>query len=394
MLFSRTTKFFVLSIFALVFALTASLRVAAAAEPVVNTILSNDHTHEFSPAPVISQPFPGDQLWVPLDDLHELLGLELKREGVCVRDVCVPLDAETRKALLTDYADQTWIDLLALAAKLNQPVAAELEERVWSFGEIPAVREAAWSHAEAPDFALPNREGKEVKLSDFRGKKVLLLTWASWCACSLDLAGWEKVYGELKDSNFEIVAVAQDTGGEEAAGKFYDRAKASYTTLIDKQHTVSSLYQMVNVPMGVWIDEKGRVVRPAEVAYSDKISAFGISVEGDRYVDGLRDWVAKGEKSVYAIPADKLAERLPKADANLGLADAHFKLAVYLHEHGKPALAQKHWEESQRLAPDDWNYHRQDWSFRKGEAMKRWIAKFRALDGKPYYAPLDLPEVK
>jgi hypothetical protein len=157
---------------------------------------------------------------------------------------------------------------------------------------------------------------------------------------------------------------------------------------------VSTLYQMVNVPMGVWVDERGRIVRPAEVAYSNKVSLFGVSVEGDRYVEGLRDWVAKGEKSVYAMTREKLAERLPKSDANLRLADAHFKLAVYLHEHDKTELAQKHWEEAQRLAPDDWNYHRQDWSFRKGEAMKRWMQKFRALDGKPYYEPLDLPEAK
>jgi len=151
---------------------------------------------------------------------------------------------------------------------------------------------------------------------------------------------------------------------------------------------------MVNVPTGVWIDEAGRMVRPPEVAYSNKLSMFGVTVEGDRYVDALRDWVEKGEKSEFALTPDQLAERLPKPDTNLSLADAHFKLAVYLHEQDKTELAQKHWEEAQRLAPDDWNYHRQDWSFRKGEAMKRWMQKFRALDGKDYYAPLDLPEVK
>jgi len=151
---------------------------------------------------------------------------------------------------------------------------------------------------------------------------------------------------------------------------------------------------MVNVPMGVWIDEDGRIVRPAEVAYSDKLSLFGVSVEGDKYVDGLRDWVAKGKDSVFAMTPAQIIAKASKPDANAGLADAHFKLAVYLHEHGKTELAQKHWEKAQHLAPDDWNFHRQDWSFRKGEAMKRWMQKFRALDGKPYYEPLDLPEVK
>ena len=62
--------------------------------------------------------------------------------------------------------------------------------------------------------------------------------------------------------------MAQDTGGEEAAGEFYDAASASYTTLIDVGHTVSSLYNMTNVPTGVWIDEEGQIVRINEGTYA------------------------------------------------------------------------------------------------------------------------------
>lgn len=59
----------------------------------------------------------------------------------------------------------------------------------------------------------------------------------------------------LKDRNFEIVAAAQDTGGEAAAGRWYDQAQATYTTLVETRHSVSSAYQFINVPMGVQIDE-------------------------------------------------------------------------------------------------------------------------------------------
>ena len=52
--------------------------------------------------------------------------------------------------------------------------------------------------------------------------------------------------------------MAQDTGGEAAAGKWYDAAKATYTTLVDPAHAVSSAFQFINVPTGVWIDERGR----------------------------------------------------------------------------------------------------------------------------------------
>ena len=100
----------------------------------------------------------------------------------------------------------------------------------------------------------------------------------------------------MKDKNFEIIAAAQDTGGEKAAGEWYDKAKATYTTLIDVQHSISSAYQFINVPMGIWIDESGKVVRPAEPAWTTnstlKIGQKSIITEGEAYLAGeLRDWV-------------------------------------------------------------------------------------------------------
>ena len=71
------------------------------------------------------------------------------------------------------------------------------------------------------------------------------------------------------------------------------------------QHTVSSTFQFINVPMGVWIDERGRVVRPAEPAWSTnsemKIGAKSIVTEGEKYVAALRDWVANVSDTFYII---------------------------------------------------------------------------------------------
>jgi hypothetical protein len=87
--------------------------------------------------------------------------------------------------------------------------------------------------------------------------------------------------------------------------------------------------------------------------------------------------------------------KLPKRGSNEMLADANFKLAVWFHLQGDSVRANKYWDEAQRLNPDSWNYHRQDWSFlEQGETMKNWLAKFRALGDKPYYRPLDLPEAE
>lgn len=333
-------------------------------------------------------------LWVAVDELTKINGLVLKPEGVCLGELCIPLNPKSTSELVIEHAGERYINLSGLARQLHQTVIADVDARVWSFGAIPPIEQARIQQASAPDFALSNREGKTVRLSDFRGQKVLLLTWASWCQCKQDLVGWQQVYEELKGKGFEIVAAAQDSDGEAAAGKSYDKAKATYTTLIDPEHTVSSLYQMINVPCGVWIDEEGKIVRPAEVAYSKDVSLLSIKVEGDKYVAALRDWVNQGDDSAFALPKAELQQRMAPKSETAALADANFKLAVYFHQLKDDARAEQYFAAAQKLQPDDWNYHRQQWSFTPSVAMKNWFEKFRELNGKDYYEPLDLQPVK
>jgi hypothetical protein len=145
--------------------------------------------------------------------------------------------------------------------------------------------------------------------------------------------------------------------------------------------------------MGIWVDEKGRVVRPAEPAWNTdqamKITADkSIVTEGRVYIDALRDWVRNGDRSQYALSDEEFARRVkPRSTAEME-ADASFKLAVWFHENGNDQLAAKYWEHAQNLNPDDWNYHRQQWSFDQ-DAGKKWMEKFQKLD-KPYYPPLEI----
>jgi hypothetical protein len=149
---------------------------------------------------------------------------------------------------------------------------------------------------------------------------------------------------------------------------------------------------MVNVPAGVWIDEQGRIVRPAEVAYSRGMSLMGQKLGDDRYAAGLKDWVRRGKESPWAMPRARLDKRLAVAARERRSADAHFKLGGHFQALGERALAKKHWAEAQRLAPENWNYHRQDWSFDGPMGGLKWLKKVQELKGKPYYKPIDLPQ--
>jgi hypothetical protein len=121
-----------------------------------------------------------DDLWVVPEDLTRINGFVLKGDALCLGDFCVPARQNADGSLLIVRSGQKWVSVTELARHIQQAFAVDADQNVWSFGEIPATRVQFLDSAVAPDFALPNRQGKLVRLSDFRGKKVLLVTWASW----------------------------------------------------------------------------------------------------------------------------------------------------------------------------------------------------------------------
>ena len=119
-----------------------------------------------------------DRLWIPLDDLERATGWTAKPQGLCRGEVCVPVPAAG--AGWIDRAGDR-LDFAAFAAHLGHAVARDAEHAVWSFG--PAADRAAASAAGpvvAPELRLPDLDGNLHALSDFRGKKILLYSWASW----------------------------------------------------------------------------------------------------------------------------------------------------------------------------------------------------------------------
>ena len=150
---------------------------------------------------------------------------------------------------------------------------------------------------------------------------------------------------------------------------------------------------MTNVPSGVWIDEKGIVVRPPETAYTAnqtlKVAGRSVTLEGDAYTAALRDWVRKGSESIYALSDDEYEKRVKPRSENEMQAEASFKLAVHFRETAQPELAGKHFQRAQQLNPESWNYHRQDWSFTPAEAGKKWLEKLNKQQHS-YYPKLEL----
>jgi hypothetical protein len=114
----------------------------------------------------------GGALWVRKGDLPRINGFEIKPQGACRADICIPIPRAMMRG------DQ--FNLTAFAQRVGQKFIADPAARIWSFGEIPVVQGAYVESRIAPDVVVPDRKGRPVRLSTFRGKKVLLVTWASW----------------------------------------------------------------------------------------------------------------------------------------------------------------------------------------------------------------------
>jgi hypothetical protein len=123
----------------------------------------------------------GDALWLTLPELTAVSGWELKPEGVCKEEICVPVPEARRDALLRgEPSAEALFNLTEFARLIEQPVAGDQPNSVWYFGPAGWEWRTRLSSREAPDFALSDLSGRQHRLSDLQGKKILLLFWASW----------------------------------------------------------------------------------------------------------------------------------------------------------------------------------------------------------------------
>jgi peroxiredoxin len=341
-----------------------------------------------------------ERLDVPPEELQRRTGWAIKPEGVCRGDVCVPLDAP--------------FDVRQLAQRLGMALVHDEQHEVWALG--PESGGHALASAELPDMVLHDRHGEEFALRSLRGKKAVMVTWASWCGCRSDLAGWRKLREELYPQGLEVVSVALDTGGSDAAGPWIDKARSTHPALIDEAHLFDELLGVVNVPSGVWVDEQGMIVRPPEPAFpwrprmpSDDLlaklpalaaeqlrEAQKIKIDPERYVAALRDWVEHGDQSRYALSPEEVVARSQARSDEHSRAAACFELAQHLQRAGHPADAVKWFKDAHRLAPDNWTYKRQAWSLADPlqgptEAYESdWLTDVRQVGPENYYPPLEL----
>ncbi len=192
---------------------------------------------------------------------------------------------------------------------------------------------------------------------------------------------WQALHEELEPLGLSVVTVALDFDPAKAR-PWIDAAAATHPSLIDSEHRVDELFGISNVPMAVWIDETGTLVRPAEGASIQVSPLRSMEVPADlpertrqvltemknfpdtaeAYRAAIVDWANRGADSPYALSPEEVVERSQPRSADHSRAAACFELGHHLHVHGDHDAAISWWKEAHTLFPENWTYKRQAWT--------------------------------
>lgn len=217
---------------------------------------------------------------------------------------------------------------------------------------------------------------------------------------------WQALQEELAGHGFVVIAVAMDSREGDPL-PWIEAARPTYPTLIDREHRLAELYGIVNVPQAVWIDEAGRIVRPAEPAGAyegfrqmnratrempEDVARLTAQAKAT-YLDAIRDWARNGARSPYAFTVEQARAHLPAVTEDTATAQALFRLAQLLLRRGQGEEAERWIREASRLHPDSWCIWRQGAGVTELglAAQPDFWKRVDALGAKRYYAPVDMP---
>ena len=142
--------------------------------------------------------------------------------------------------------------LLGSAAAAAEPDLGPLLD---ALGVLPVAKET-----EAPDFTLPDLAGHARRLAGFRGQVILMNFWATWCApCRAEMPAMERLYQQMKDDGFTIVAVNFGETAEQVK-PFVEELRLTFPILLDREGQASRLYRVFSLPTTFLLDRHGALV--------------------------------------------------------------------------------------------------------------------------------------
>ncbi len=151
----------------------------------------------------------------------------------------------------------------------------------------------------APDFALKDADGKTVRLSDYRGKVVLLDFWATWCGpCKVEIPWFMEFQRKHKDRGFEVLGVAMDEEGWDAVKPFVHHLGINYRVVLGNDDITASYGGVEALPTTFLIDRQGRIAAVH----------VGLAARSD-FENGINELLEDGGSGRVSVPAFAIRAR-------------------------------------------------------------------------------------
>ncbi len=195
------------------------------------------------------------------------------------------------------------------------------------------------------------------------------------------MPGWQALNLEIAQYGATVVTVALDINAEHAR-PWHELGQATHPSVVDTLHATNPLFGFTNIPMAVWINEDGVLVRPAEGASIERNPMRDMEIpeglpealdkmlhavkdipdDAEAYRAAIIDWAKNGASSPFALSADEVVERSQPRSDNEARATACFELGDYLRKTVSQDTAVSWWKEAHRLHPQNLTYKRQAWT--------------------------------
>jgi thiol-disulfide isomerase/thioredoxin len=127
---------------------------------------------------------------------------------------------------------------------------------------LPSNPPSGGSGQPAPQFSLPNLDGKQVNLKDFSNKVVIIDFWATWCGpCREEIPHLNKLYEDYRGKGLEIIGISMDTDEPESIKKFTKEFRMEYTVVIGNEGVAQDFGGLLGYPTTIILDRSGKMVK-------------------------------------------------------------------------------------------------------------------------------------
>jgi peroxiredoxin/outer membrane lipoprotein-sorting protein len=191
------------------------------------------------------------------DDHRRMLWIDFKTNFVRKeesKDISLTEGGKFSQSSVTTFSVARTVDNLDAALFSFDPSKAHASERMQLQKDAPATSIGSV----APDFVLPNLQGKEVRLSDLRGKVVILDFWATWCpSCRSAMPDLELIHRQFRDKGLVVLGIDDESPEEQSA--FLRKFEYSIASLVDSEKKIGNLYHVGGIPTTILIGADGKI---------------------------------------------------------------------------------------------------------------------------------------